>query len=99
MLVVLGGNHHQHAFFDAHVFHLMSPTLNADYCKHEQEKHHAYKEKVCEVEYGCFYPLSFINFRWNGEVATVSYIRLANLLSTHDNAPYSTVTGWLHCTL
>jgi len=54
----------------------MSPTLSATYCKPEQEKHHAYEERVCEVEHGCFTPLVF---RWNREATTVSYKSLANL--------------------
>jgi len=73
----------------------MSSTLTAAYCRHEQEKHRAYEERVQEVEHGCFTPLVFST----GKAATVVYKCLAHLLSTHHNASYTSVMGWLRCTL
>jgi len=55
--------------------------LSAAYCKHEQEKRHAYEERVCEVEHGYFIPLVFSTSGGMGKAATIVYKRLANLLS------------------
>ena len=83
VLLVLGGNHHQHAFFDVCMLNSLAPsTLGATYCRHEQEKHRAYKERVRKVEYGCFTSLVFLTTGGMGKAATVMNKRLSNLLYT-----------------
>jgi len=58
-------SHHQHVFLDVRVFNSLAPsnkpsTLSATYHKHQQEKRHAYEERVQEVEHGCFTTLQLL---------------------------------------
>ena len=46
--------------------------LSATYCKHEQEKHRAYEERVREVEHGCFIPLVFSTLGGMGKAAFIN---------------------------
>jgi len=57
------------------------------------------KERVREVEHGCFTPLVFSTSGGMGKAATIVYKRLANLLSIQRNIPYPTLMGWLCSTL
>ena len=98
------GDRFQHTYFDVRVFNSLAPsntssTLTAAYRRHEQEKRHAYEERVREVEHGCFTPLVFSTSGGMGKAATVVYKRLAHLLATHRNTSYPSVMGWLRCTL
>ena len=95
---------HQHAFFDVRVFNSLAPSnrsssLSATYRRHEQEKRHAYEERVREVEHGCFTPLVFSTAGGMGKAATVAYKRLAHLLSARRDTPYPMMMDWLHCSL
>jgi len=72
-----------------------SSTLNAAYCKYEQEKCCAYEERVQEVEHAWLInSLGFLNFWWNGKSCHLC----TNLLSIQCNIPYPLIIGWLHCT-
>ena len=67
----------------------------------QHEKRRAYEERVQEVERGNFTPLSCVFFFGGGmgKAATVTYRRLASLLSDKWNSSYSVTMGWLRCSL
>ena len=90
--------------FDVKVFNPCAPScrgtrLEACYRRHEREKCRAYKQSVREVERGSFTPLVFSTSGGMGRAATVTYKRLASLLATKRELPYSVVMGWLRCPL
>ena len=65
----------------------------------EGDKRRAYEERVREVERGSFTPLVFSSSGGMGRSATVTYRRLASLLSDKWNSPYPVIMGWLRCSL
>jgi len=68
--------------YSSAAYRKLMPTAalsSAAYSNHEQEKHHAYEERACEVEHGCFTPLVFSTSGGMGKVATIVYKCLANL--------------------
>ena len=94
----------QSAFFDVRVVNPFAPAcrstqMAACYRRHEGEKRRAYEQRVREVEQGSFTPLVFSTSGGMGRAATVVYKRLASLLSSRREQPYSMVMGWLRCRL
>ena len=94
----------QRAFFDVRVFNPTAPScrrlqMAACYRRHEEEKRRAYEQRVREVEYGSFTPLVFSTSGGMGRAATVTYKRLASLLTAKREQPYCVVMGWLRCHL
>ena len=90
--------------FYVRVFNPCAPScrdtqMDACYRRHEREKCRAYKQRVREVERGSFTPLVFSTSGGMGRAATVTYKRLASLLTTKCELPYSVVMGWLRCRL
>ena len=51
------------------------------------------------MERGSFIPLVFSSSGGMGKAATVTYRRLASLLSNKWNFSYSVIMGWLRCSL
>ena len=66
---------------------------------HENLKKRTYEQRIREVEHGSFTPLVLSATGGLGRAATVSYRRLASLLSTKWDQPHSTTMGWLRCRL
>ena len=95
---------HHRSFFDVRVFNTFaesnqSPCLAATFRRHEGDKRRAYEEHIREVEQGSFTPLVFSSSGGMGKATSVTYKRLASLLSEKWNSPYSLVMGWLRCSL
>ena len=98
------GCRHHRSFFDIRVFNAFAESnqatsLAATFRRHEGEKHRAYEERVREVERGSFTTLVFSSLGGMRKAATVMYRHLTNLLSDKWNSPYSSIMGWLRCSL
>ena len=94
----------QCAFFDVRVFHpnaqsYRNSSIQSLYRKHEQIKKREYGNRVREVEYASFTPLVLATSGGMGREATMFYKRLADTLSTKNNAHYSTTLAWIRCKL
>ena len=66
--------------------------LNSPYCRHEKEKQRSYiyQQPVREVKHGSFTPLMFSISGGMGDLAATAYKRLASLLASKHEQPYST---------
>ena len=98
------GNRYQRAFFDVRVFNPNAPTyrklqLPSAYRKHEREKQRKYEQRIREVELGSFTPLIFSTSGSMSRSTTVAFKRLAAMLASKRDQPYSTVMSWLRCHL
>ena len=98
------GNDRQSAFFDVRVFNPFAPSyrnssLAICYRKNELEKKRAYDQRVREIEHGSFSPLVFSTSGGMGTTATVVYKRIASLIATKYDKPYSRTIHWLRCRL
>ena len=87
------GDHHHRAFFDVRVLHPNAPSyrkmqLPSAYRLHECQKQRSYDQCVREVEHGSFTPLVFSTSGGMGKCASVTYKRLASLLSTKQEQLY-----------
>ena len=74
-------------------------SVQSLYRKHEQIKKREYGNRVREVEYASFTPLVLATSGDMGREATMFYKRLADTLSTKNNAHYSTTQAWIRCKL
>ena len=95
------GNRYQRAFFDVNP---NAPTyrklqLPSAYRKHEREKQLKYEQRIREVELGSFTPLIFSTSGGMSRSTTVAFKRLAAILASKRDQPYSTVMSWLRCHL
>ena len=100
----LWGGRFERAFFDVRVFNPYAPTNRrlqpaTCYRHHENAKKRAYEQRVREIEHASFVPLVLSVTGGLGRIATTTYKRLASLLSSKWNQPYSTTMGWLRCRL
>ena len=100
----LWGSRFQSTFFDIRVFNSLaqsnlSPNMASVFQRHEQEKRRHYDERVRVVEYASFLPIVFSSNGGMGKCATSTYKRIASLLSSKMDSPYSHVLGWLRCAL
>ena len=98
------GTAQQVAFFDVRIFHpnaasYRSSSVSSLYRQHEKSKRQEYEARVREVERGCFTPLVLTTSGGMGREATTFYKRLADLLATKRNCPYSVTMGWIRCCL
>ena len=59
----------------------------------------AYDQRIRDVENSTFTPLILSSTGGLGRAATSTYKRLASLLSTKWDQPYSTTMGWIRCRL
>ena len=96
------GGTFERAFFDVRVFNPFvtsnSQTQPANvYRQHENVKKRSYEQRIREVELSSFTPLVFAQTGGLGPAATVFYKRLASLLASKWDQPYSTTMGWLRC--
>ena len=89
-------------FFDVRVFNPYAPSNNkstaaACYRKHEMEKRRKYERRVLDVEHGSFTPLVFSTSGGWGPSATVTFRRLASLISNKVSQSYSATLGFIRC--
>ena len=77
-----------HLWFNPHAPSNRQP-LPARYRKHDNLKKRAYKQRVRKIEHGSFIPLVMSLTGGLGNAASVSYRRLASLISAKQDAPYS----------
>ena len=89
------------AFFDVRVFNRHAPSnqrhhLSASYRHHKNLKNTSlYEQSIRDVEHGSFTPLIFSVTGRLGRIATTTYKRLASMLSSKRDQPYSTTMAWL----
>ncbi len=98
------GSRFERAFFDVRVFNPYAPSnrqtqLSSTYRNHENTKKRAYDQRIREIEHATFTPLVLSSTGGLGRAATTTYKRLASLLSTKWEQPYSTTMGWIRCRL
>ena len=100
----LWGGRTERTFFDVRVFNPHAPSnrqSNSSTCyrKHEKEKKRAYEHRITQIEHSSFTPLVMSSTGGLGPAATSTYKRLATLLATKWNQPYSSTMNWLRCRL
>ena len=97
------GGQYERAFFDVRVFNPYAPSnrqpLATFYRKHENIKKRAYEQRVREIEHSSFTPLVLSLTGGLGKAATVCYKRLASMLSSKHDQPYSSTIAWIRCAL
>ena len=98
-----GGNH-QRTFFDVRVFNPMASSyrttaVSSLYRRFERAKQRMYEQRVREVEMSSFTPLVFSTFGGMGGAATIAFRRLASLMASHRDQPFSTVMAWFRCSI
>ena len=97
------GGHHERAFFDVRVYIPYATSnrqpISACHRKHEHIKKRAYEQRVREIERGSFTPLVLSLTGGLGNAATLCFKRLASMLATKRDQPYSTTMAWLRCSL
>lgn len=98
------GGRHERSFCDVRVFNPHAPsnrssTLASCYRKHERLKKNCYEQRIREVEHATFTPLVFSASGGLGNESNVFYKRLASLLATKWDDPYSSTLSWLRCRL
>ena len=98
------GGRLEHAFFDVRVFNPHVPSNHrhdhsASYSYHKNIKKRAYEQRIQDVEHGSFTSLIFSVTTGLGRIATTTYMRLASMLSSKHDQPYSTTMAWLRCRL
>ena len=74
-------------------------TLSSCYRNHERLKKRAYEQRVREIEHASFTPLVLSATGGFAREATIFYKRLASLLATKWEQPYSSTIDWLRCTI
>ena len=97
------GGQYERAFFDVRVFNPYAPSnrqaLATCYRKHENIKKRAYEQRVREIEHSSFTSLVLSLTGGLGKAATVCYKRLASMLSSKHDQPYSSTIAWIRCAL
>ena len=98
------GGTFERTFFDFRVFNPHAPSnrhtqLSSCYRKHEQVKKRAYEQRIREVEHTSFTPLVISATGGLASEASTFYKRLASLLASTLDHPYSSTLCWLHCSL
>ena len=98
------GGRYERTFLDIRVFNLHAPSnrrssLSACYRKHEMEKKRVYEQRVRETEHASFTPVVLSATGGLGREATTLYKRLASMLASKWDQPYSCTLAWLRCRL
>ena len=92
------GGTYEKTFFDVRVFNRRIP-LSSCYRKHEQTKKRMYEQRCREVEHASFTPLVISATGGLAKEATIFYKRLASMLASKWDTPYSSTLCWLRCRL
>ena len=98
------GRDRQRAFFDVRVFNpsaqsYRDTSMPQCYRRNELEKKRAYDERVREIEHASFSPLVFCTSGGMAPTATVVYKRIASMISSKHDKPYSRTMHWIRCRL
>ena len=98
------GGTFEKTFIDVRVFNPHAPSnrhtqLPSCYRKHEQMKKRAYEQRIREVEHASFTPLVISATGGLANEASTFYKRLASLLASKWDHPYSSTLCWLQCSL
>ncbi len=98
------GGTFERTYFDVRVFNPHAPSnrhtlLSSCYRKHEQMKKRAYEQRIREVEHASFTPLVLSATGGLANEANTFYKRLASLLASKWDHPYSSALCWLRCRL
>ena len=98
------GGSFERTYFDVRVFNPHAPSnkntsLSACYKRHERCKKRAYEQRIREIEHSSFTPLVMSATGGLAGEANTFYKRLASLLATKWDHPYSTTLCWLRCRL
>ena len=72
--------------------------ISTCYRKHENSRKHAYEQRAHEIEHGSFTPF-VLSATGLGNAATICYKKLASMIATKHDQPYSSTMSWLRCTL
>ena len=94
------GGTFEKTFFDVRMFNPHAPSnrhtqLLSCYRKHEQMKKCAYEQRIREVEHASFTPLVISTMGGLASKASTFYKRLASLLASKWDHPYSSMLCWL----
>ena len=89
-------------FFDVRIFNPYAPSnvtgsLAATYRRHEKEKRRMYERRIIEVERASFTPLVLSATGGWGPSATITFKRLASLISEKYRKPYSQTMNMIRC--
>ncbi len=97
---VLGGRF-ERTCFDVRVHAASNRQTNPSLCyrKHENVKKRAYESRIQEIEHSSFTPLVMSSTGGLGPASTSTYKRLATLLATKWDQPYTSTMNWLRCRL
>ena len=98
------GRDRQRAFFDVRVFNPFAQSyrdtsLPQCYRRNEMEKRRVYDERIREIEHGSFSPLVFSTSGGMAPTANVVYKRIASMISSKHDKPYSRTMHWIRCRL
>ena len=85
--------------FNSHALSNCTPSTDACYRRHKQEKKRSYEKCILEVEHGTFTPLVCSSSGGSGPSATVALKRLAGLISEKHGQPYSSALSFIRCRL
>ena len=96
------GRDRQRAFFDVRVFNPFAPSycdtsLPQCYRRSEMGKRRAYDERVREIEHDSFSPLVFSTSGGMAPTANVVYKRIASMIASKNDKPYSKTMHWIWC--
>ena len=88
------------SFLDIRVFHHAAPsnqcaTIDDSFKKHESEKKRQYNSRILEVEKATFTPLVFSTLGGMGTEAEKFFKRVATLISSKRETPYSECVSYL----
>ena len=94
------GGQFERTYLDVQVFNPHAPSnrqtqMTACYRRHENIKKRAYEQRIREVEHASFTPLVLSATGGMAIQATSFYKRLATLLATRWNQPYSSTTRYV----
>ena len=96
------GDRFSRSLFDVRVFHPNAPSaiqapLVSQYTKHERSKRREYEQRVRDIEGASFVPLVFSTTGGMGPACSITFKRLADLLSEKLDCRYSAMMNLLRC--
>ena len=98
------GGSFEWTYFDVRVFNPYaslnrSTTLSSCFRKHEKIKKHEYEQRIREIEHATFTPLVMAATGALANEVKSFYKRLASLMASKWDHPYSSTMCWLRCRL
>ena len=98
------GGRFERTLIDVRIFNPHAPSnrgnqLSSIYRRHKNIKKRAYQQRIQETEHASFTPLIFSATGGMAREATAFYKRLASMLATKRDQPYSSTMTWMRCLL